>query len=206
MNSLTITNSTTETIYIAVFNKPNTPPSLNAQPFVITQIPPTHKTVITPHIYSVYVNYGDQTDPNGGKQTKPIEFYETTARFLVESVPSGPAGHDTIKVTQVFNDLVLNEIHIDNESDQGVWAHTTNSGIDIIPPQTVSPGSALLLNMTGSQAAPAGPIPVYYLAVISKPSGQENYEVVSTAQVQILLGQTGTVTGTEWTGYTISVS
>ncbi len=201
-SQITIINQTNEVIHVGVFKQPLGQASLKSIAWMIVAPPPAGgRTVISiPSNYGVYASYGNHQDPYSGYKTPTIEFSETTARFETVNVESPDKQVEGIILKQLFTQLVANEVHIDNNADQGVWGHITLDGSDLFAPQVIPPGTKLMEDIRGN---------VFYLAVLNKAvtAGQKiDVEVISDQVTPILQGQTATVTGSEWEGYAISVS
>jgi hypothetical protein len=102
-------------------------------------------------------------------------------------------------VTQNFNELVLNEVHIVNKYGMGVIGHVQLEGDDIYQPQVITPGGVLMEDIRSS----------LYLAVVSEFTykGQRLVQAeISLTEAEILEGQTAVITGSQWSGWGIEVA
>ncbi|HSR51507.1 MAG TPA: hypothetical protein VLV83_11805 [Acidobacteriota bacterium] len=205
MSTLTLINDTSEVVRVATFKKPVLNPTLNSIAWRIDEPPPNGgQTVIQiPQDYQVYANYSfdpnERNDPDAGNRTAIINFAEYTARFLVQSATSQDQRASAATITQVFTDLVMNEVRIENSFGYGVWGHVTKDGDDVYAPQVIWPGGVLMEDIRSS----------FYLAVVAQfvyKGDRLVDEEISLTETEVLEGGTATVTGSMWEGYQISVT
>jgi hypothetical protein len=202
--SIRIYNNTSENIRVAIFKKSYRQPTLGTVAWQIVEPPQGgFKIVPIPTTYEVFANYpGSGDDPNdsyAGYQTAQIALNSYTGRFIVNSTYTTDNQAVVASLTQVFTDLVPNEIHIENQAGFGVWGHITKSGADIFPPQIIAPGSVLIEDVR----------PTLYVAVVSQFVFQGSRlvdEEISATATPIIGGQNAAVTGSIWTGYNVSVT
>jgi len=197
MPNITINNKTVDNPMIGVFRRLIETPTLKAVAWKVL-LPPSQGSVVIPILdgYEAYVNYGDQSDPNGGIRTASIEFTGTAARFVVQS--EGQAKKTALVLKKSSKDPTPNQVSIANEAGEGVWGHITQLGSDIYPPQVIWPDGVLMEDIR----AP------YLLAIVGdrvKEGDRLIEEEVSRTQTPILPGQTAIVTGSRWDGYSIAV-
>jgi len=205
MSQLTIVSNSSDLLRVAIYKKPYRQPTLNTIAWKIVAPPPDggQTTVEIPDNYSVFVNYSFdpavRSDPNGGSRTPVLTFDEATARFDIAS-KSTEDNRDTVAIhSRSFNDLVMNEVHLDNQAGFGVWGHIQKDGADIFPARVISPGRTLIEDVRST----------LYLAVIDEFVSLGDrlvQEEISLTETPILEGQTATITGDEWQGYAIAVS
>lgn len=206
MSTITIVNNAdnNEVVRIAIYWSPATP-TLSTIPWrVVTPPPGGGQTIITiPDDFGVYANApspgNDPNDPNAGNRTDVLTFNEYTARFVIGTAASQDSQALTPTITQVFTDLVLNEVRIDNDFSSGVWTHITKDGSDIYAPQVVWPGAVRMVDIR----------PNLHLALVSQSNSSESRavdEVTTVAQTLIMEGQTASVVGSMWKGYSITVT
>ena len=203
MAQIGLINNTIENIRIAVFKKPYKAPSLKVVAWRIESLPNTggNTSVDIPSNYEVYINYsldpGIRNDPNGGIKTAPIKIDVQTAKFLVREEPTTDKGGKVATLNRVFNDVVGNEIQLENQASFGVWGHILLDSKDVYPPQVITPGRTLMEDVRS-------PI---YLAVIDEFVMRGNIikvEELSSSPVEVLTGDTVTITGDRWQGYSLA--
>ncbi len=204
MSQITIVNESPEVLRIAVYKKPYRQPTLNTIAWKIVALPADggRQNVQIPSTFGVFVNYSfdpvERDDPNAGVFTPTIAFDDTTAHFLVDSVKT-PDRRDAVAVlSRTFNDLVLNEVHLDNQAGFGVWGHIQKDGADIYPARVISPGRTLIEDLRST----------YYLAVVDEfvsIGDRLVQEEISVSETPVLEGQLATVTGDQWQGYAIAI-
>jgi hypothetical protein len=106
--------------------------------------------------------------------------------------------NSTITITQVSNDLVLNEIRIENRCEISVWGHIAKDGDDIYAPQVLWPGAVRMEDLRSS----------LFLAMVTQSIGKGSRledEATQLTEVEIVEGGAAVVTGSRWEGYTIQV-
>jgi hypothetical protein len=205
MSSITIFNSTTELVRIAIYKKPVLQPTLDTIAWQIIAPPPGGHTVVpVPDDFQVFAEYS--LDPNNPDPTAPdatvnttntVSFDETTARFQVLSVASQDKRASGSYIAQVFNDLELNEVRLENEFGLGVLSHIQKDGQDIYAPQVLWPGGVRIEDVRST----------LYLAVVSQfvyKGTRLVDEEISMTETPILEGGSATVTGSMWKGYAIA--
>jgi|GEM_PF-1679595 len=208
MPSITVVNATenNEVVRVAIYKKPVITPTLGTIAWRIVNPPPSGgQTVVNlPANYGVYANYptpgiDDPTDPSAGNRTAILSFGEVTARFLVNSANTQDRQASAASISQVFTGLVLNEVRIENNFSTGIWTHVTKDGDDVYAPQVLWPGGVRMEDIRAS----------LYLAVVSQfvfKGARLVDEETSLSETEVLEGQTATVTGSMWKGYTISIA
>lgn len=87
---------------------------------------------------------------------------------------------------------------MENNFGVGVWGHITKDGDEIYPPQVIWPSGIRMEDIRSS----------YYVAVVAQfvNKGARLVDAeISVTECEVLEGGTVTVTGSMWTGYSISV-
>lgn len=207
MSSITIVNFTqnNEVVRVAIYKKPVITPKLDTIAWRVVSPPPNGgQTVVNiPDEFAVYANYADsndnRNDPNAGNRTAVLPFGEVTARFLISSVSSQDMRASAASISQVFVNLVPNEVRVENKFDTGVWTHVTKDGDDIYAPQVLPPGSVRMEDVRST----------LYLAVVAQfvyKGTRLVDEEITLTETPILEGQTAVVTGSMWNGYEIATS
>lgn len=204
-SNLTVINGSTDLVRVAIYKKPSRQPSLQTIAWKIVAPPPLggQTTVAVPAAYQTFINYSfdpvERENPDGGNRTAPMSFDETTARFVVTSTTTDDGMQNVALLSRSFQDLVLNEVHLDNDAGFGVWGHILKDGADIFPPRVISPGRTLIEDVRST----------LYLALVDQFVYVGNrlvQEELDLTETPILEGQTATVTGNQWEGYAISVT
>jgi hypothetical protein len=207
MSTITIVNNADnyEVVRVAIYWRPVGATTLNTIAWRVVSPPPGGgQTVIAiPDNFGVYANYpsqgDDPNDPNAGNRTPILSFNEYTARFVIGTSVSQDSQVTTAAIAQVYTDLVLNEVRIDNDFSNGVWTHITKDGDDIYAPQVVWPGAVRIVDIR----------PSLNLAIVSpslSSAGRLADEVTTRVQTSIHEGETATVLGSMWKGYSITVT
>ena len=207
MSQITILNGTNELVRIAIYKKPVLMPTLASVAWQIIAPPPGGQTVVPiPEDYQAYAEYS--LDPNNPDPTSPtatvnktntVSFLETTARFQILSATSQDKKATGAYVNQVFNDLELNEVRLENNFALGVMSHIQKDGMDIFAPQVLWPGAVRIEDVRSS----------LYLAVVSQFVFHGNQlvdEEIQMTETPILEGGTALVTGSMWKGYSLVAS
>ncbi len=207
MSQLTIINDSTDLVRIAIYKKPVLQPTLQTIAWQIVAPPPGGQTVVPiPEDYQAFAQYSlDLNNPNPTNpnitvyQTNVLPFNETSARFIISSVLSQDTQSSGAVLAQVFTDLVLNEVRMENNFGIGVLSHIQKAGQDIYAPQVLWPGGVRMEDLRTT----------FYLAVV----GQFQYqgsnlvdEETQMTETPILEGGTATVTGSMWKGYSITTT
>lgn len=159
--------------------------------------------VDVPETYEAFVSYAidpaDRDDSQGLNQTCRLPFSELTARFKVGTANTQDLEKTAPEITQVFTDLMINQVRIDNHYSDGVWSHITQGGKEIFPPQVISPRAHRIEDLRAT----------FYVAVIDRfvENGTRLVDAeFSSEEMPILVGQTVTVTGSKWKGYELKVT
>ena len=88
-----------------------------------------------PATYEVFVNYpgpaDSKTNPYAGNQTVKLSLAQYTGNFIVTSATTPDSRDSVANITQTFQNLVPDEIHISNAAGFGVWSHITRGGTDV---------------------------------------------------------------------------
>lgn len=206
MSNITIVNSTAnaEVVRVAIYKKPQSQPDLQTIAWKIIAPPPNggSTVVVIPNTYEAFASYSfdpiERNSPYAGSRTQSLEFGENTARFLIDSVGSQDTRSNAASITQTFTGLVLNEVRMENNFGVGVWGHITKDGDEIYPPQVIWPSGIRMEDIRSS----------YYVAVVAQfvNKGARLVDAeISVTECEVLEGGTVTVTGSMWTGYSISV-
>lgn len=204
-NNVTIINSSNDLVRVAIYKKPSRQPSLNTIAWKIVAPPSLGglTTVPIPGNFSTFVNYSfdptERLNPNAGNQTAPLFFDETSARFVISSSSTQDRQQSVALMSQSFQNVVMNEVHLDNEAGFGVWGHIQLDGADIFPPRVISPGRTLMEDVRAT----------LFLAVIDQyvfVGDRLVQEELDLTETQIVEGQTAVVTGNQWDGYAITVT
>ena len=205
MSTITVINHTSETVRIAIYQKPVVQPTLATIAWQIIEPPPDGgQTVVNvPSDYQAYANYSyntiERNDPDSGNRTAVLPFSENTARFVISSVTSQDQHASAASIKQVFTDLVMNEVRMENQFNYGVWSHITKSGQDIYAPQILWPGGVRMEDIRST----------LYLAVVAQfvTSGSRLLdEEISITETPVVEGGSATVTGSMWAGYSIATT
>ncbi|MFC6632317.1 hypothetical protein [Microbulbifer taiwanensis] len=202
MSTITLVNESAELPRIAIYKKPIMRPSLQSVAWKIAEPPPGGEAVVTvPSDFKVFARYSK--DPNNPEATRyttnQIDFAELTANFVVTSVDSQDHQASGAETVQNFNELVLNEVHVENRYGMGVIGHIQQDDDDIYQPQVITPGAVLMEDIRSS----------LYLAVVSEFTykGQRLVQAeISLTETEILEGQTAVITGSQWSGWDIEVA
>jgi hypothetical protein len=207
MSQITIYNQTSELVRIAIYKKPVLTPTLETIAWQIIAPPPGGQTLVpVPEDYQVFAEYS--LDPNNPDPTAPgatvnttnvVEFSENTARFQALSVDSQDKRATGAKVVQLFSDLVLNEVRLENEFGLGLLSHIQKDNQDIFAPQVLWPGGVRIEDVRST----------LYLAVVSQfvyKGARLVDEEISMTETPILEGGAATVTGSMWKGYAIATA
>jgi len=203
MTQITIVNTTTEAVRIAVYRRPVLLPTLSTIAWRIVEPPPNGGQTIVqiPENYAVFANYSynevEREDPNAGNRTNVIQFAEDTARFIASPVPTQDRRANAATLTQSFDGLVMNEARIENQFGYGVWGHITKDGDDVYAPQVIWPGAVMMEDLRES----------FFLAVVGQFVSKGDrlvQEETSITETEILGGGTATVSGSKWKGYAIA--
>ena len=205
MSQITIINRTddSEVVRVAIYKKPILVPTLGTIAWRTVAPPPSGgKTVIqVPETYQTYANYSydpdERDDPTAGNQTQVITFTEATARFVIASATSQDTRASAATITQVFTDLILNEVRVENQFGYGVWSHITKDGDDIYAPQVLWPGAVRMEDVRSS----------FFLAVVAQFVNKGSRlvdEEISITETEVLEGGVAIVTGSKWKGYSLT--
>ena len=202
MAQITIVNNTSENIRVAIFKKPYKQPTLSTIAWEVVTAPQSGNTNIQlPSNYSVYVSYSNdpasRDDPNGGNKTVRLSIDEPTAKFIVVEKKENDQTSSIVALEKVFQDLVENEVHIVNQASFGVWGHAMLNDQDVYPPQIITPGRTLMEDVTSP----------HHIAVVDEFVNRGNVvkvEELSSLPIEILDGDTVTVTGNKWDGYSLN--
>ncbi|HSK81022.1 MAG TPA: hypothetical protein VLQ45_31505 [Thermoanaerobaculia bacterium] len=207
MSQITILNGTNELVRIAIYKKPVLQPTLQTIAWQIVAPPPGGQTVVPiPEDFQVYAEYSldpnnpDPTSPTATvNQTNTVNFDETTARFQIQSVSSQDKRAAGAYINQVFNDLQLNEVRLENNFGVGVLSHIQKDNVDIYAPQVLWPGAVRIEDVRST----------LYLAAVGQFVYQGSRlvdEEIQMTETAILEGGTALVTGSMWKGYSIVAS
>lgn len=204
MSQITIVNGTNELVRIAIYKKAVLQPTLDTIAWQIVAPPPGGQTVVPiPEDYQVFAEYSldpDNPDPTSPtatvNKTNVASFDVTTARFQLQSVVSQDKKATGGHINQVFNDLQLNEVRLENNFALGVLSHIQKDNLDIYAPQVLWPGAVRIEDVRST----------LYLAAV----GQFVYqgtrlvdEEIQMTETPILEGGTARVTGSMWKGYSL---
>lgn len=207
MSQITIVNATNELVRIAIYKKPVLQPTLETIAWQIVAPPPGGQTVVPiPEDYQVYADYS--LDPNNPDpisptatvdQTNTVSFDTTTARFQILSVTSQDRQATGAFINQVFSDLQLNAVQLENNFSVGVLSHIQKDKVDIYAPQVLWPGAVRIEDVRST----------LYLAAVGQFVYQGSRlvdEEIQMTETPILEGGTARVTGSMWEGYSIVAS
>ena len=202
MSSITIINQTAEPLRIAIFKHSHELPGLDAIVWQVVMPSPGGQTVVqVPDRFEVFGNYSSSPyelkDPTTENKTNTISISGYTGTF--EFTEANPEQIGTrISLAQTFDDLVPGEIRLRNTASIGVWGHIAFDGADIYAPQVIWPGGVMVEDVT----------PELWVALIPDlvtPGTIMKPEQAGGAAVEIREGQVATVTGSEATGYSVTV-
>jgi hypothetical protein len=204
-SQITILNNTdnNELVRVAIYKKA----TLKTIAWQIIAPPPGGQSVMPiPEEYQAYAEYS--MDPNSPDPTLPtatvyqtniVSFLQTTARFQILTPTSQDKRASGAYVSQVFNDLVSNEVRMENNFTLGVLSHIQKGGVDIFAPQVLWPGNVRIEDILST----------LYLAVVGQfvfLGSQLLDEDIQMTEMPILEGGTAVVTGSMWNGYSITVA
>ena len=202
MTTITLNNSTDETLRIAIYKKRIAQPTLDTIAWQIVDPGPGGVATVTiPEQFEVFGEYHLDPPKNQGPLycTNTVAFDELTARFVIGSEPSQDQRAEGAVITQSFTDLVLNEVRIVNNFGLGVIAHVQKNGADVYAPQVLWPGGLMLEDLRET----------FYLAIVSQFVFKGHRlvdEELSQTETPILEGGVATITGSMWEGYSITKS
>lgn len=207
MSQITILNATNELVRIAIYKKPTVTSLLSTIAWQIVAPPPSGQTVVPiPEDYRVYAEYSldpnnpDPTSPTATvNQTNALSFLEDTARFQILSATSQDKEATGGYIKQLFTDLELNKVRLENNFTVGVMSHIQKDNVDIFAPQVLWPGAVRIEDVRSS----------LYLAVVGQfvfRGTQLVDEDIQMTETPILEGGTAVVTGSMWQGYSIAAS
>ncbi len=200
MSKLILRNQTPEVVRLAVFKQPVINPTLATIAWLIAEPPPGGKqTIDIPDDLSVFAQYSnDLSNPsNLVCETAHIPFAETTASFNISSLMSQDSRASGAVITQTFNNLVMNEVRIYNNYSIGCLVTIAKNGDAIFAPQVIWPGGLLVEDVRSP----------FYVAVVSQFAYKGKrlvHEEFSQTQIEVLEGDSVTVTGTQWKGYSLA--
>ncbi|MEA9911581.1 hypothetical protein XcmpCFBP7700_02860 [Xanthomonas campestris] len=202
MSKITLINQTEETVRLALFQKPVKNPTLATIAWQIVAPPPGgSSTVDIPSDFSVQARYSnDPTNPsNLDTSTKPVTFSETSASFSIDGLVSQDRRANGAVINQTFTDMVLNEVRVVNNFSIGAETSIYRGGDAIYEAQVIWPGGLFLEDVRTSM----------YVAVISQFTykGQRLVqEELSLTETEVLEGGSLIVTGSMWTGYSLTAA
>ncbi|MBB3823471.1 hypothetical protein FHT03_003516 [Xanthomonas arboricola] len=202
MSKITLINQTDETVRLALFQKPVKNPTLATIAWQIVAPPPGgSSSVEIPSDFSVQASYSnDPTNPsNLDTSTKPVSFSETSASFSIDGLVSQDRRANGAVINQTFTDLVLNEVRVVNNFSIGAETTIYRGGDAIYEAQVIWPGGLFLEDVRTSM----------YVAVISQFTykGQRLVqEELSLTETEVLEGGSLIVTGSMWTGYSLTAA
>lgn len=201
MSTITLINNTAELVRLAVFKQPLVNPNLSTIAWRIAAPPPNGgmQTLQVPSNYQVFARYSnDPGNPSSlNCQTQTLSFDETTALFDINEVVSSDRRAIGASLTQRFDGLVVNEVRVNNNYALGAEVSITLDGAAIYPPQTLWPNGLFMEDVRST----------LYVAVISQPTFEGDrlvQEEISQTQMPVLLGGKIQISGSVWTGYTLS--
>lgn len=202
MASIKLINDTQENIRIAIFKKPYKSPSLKVMAWQTINPQQDCTQVEIPDIYEVYINYSldpaKRDDPYAGIKSNVINIDVQSARFLVTEGKT-PEGKTTVSLIRRYTGIVENEIQIENQASFGVWGHLLLNGLEVYPPQIISPGRTVIEDVTSP----------HFIAVSNEniiPGQIFHIESLKSDHIKIWDGITITVVGSKHTGYSITIS
>ncbi|MDC8744686.1 hypothetical protein NY751_01005 [Xanthomonas campestris] len=202
MSKITLINQTDETVRLALYQKPIRNPTLATIAWQVAAPPPGgSSTVDIPSDFSVQARYSnDPTNPsNLDTSTKPVSFSETSASFSIDGVVSQDRRANGAVLNQAFTDLVPSEVRVFNNFSIGAETTIYRGGDAIYEAQVIWPGSLFLENIESNM----------YVAVISQFTykGQRLVqEELSLTETEVPEGGSIVVTGSMWTGYSLTVA
>jgi len=202
MATIKLVNNTQENIRIAIFKKPYKAPSLKVVAWHIEPLPIKGKKEITiPTHYEIYINYSldpkERDDPQGGTKTAAITIDTHTACFIVKEEHLDVKQDAAVVLERVFTDVVANEIQIENQASFAVWGHILLDGRDVHPPQIITPGRTLMEDVRS-------PLHAAVTDEYASPGDIFKPEALLSESKEILTGDTVTISGSKWDGYSLS--
>ncbi|PPT84086.1 hypothetical protein XarzCFBP7410_09195 [Xanthomonas arboricola pv. zantedeschiae] len=202
MSKITLINQTDETVRLALFQKPVMNPTLATIAWQIVAPPPGGSSAIDiPTDFSVQASYSnDPTNPsNLDTSTKPASFSETSASFSIDGVVSQDRRANGAVLNQAFTDLVPSEVRVFNNFSVAAEITISRGGDALYEAQVIWPGSLFLENIESSM----------YVAVVSQFTykGQRLVqEELSLTETEVLESGSLIVTGSMWTGYSLTAA
>lgn len=202
MSKITLINQTNETVRLALFQKPVLNTHLATIAWQIVAPPPGgSSTVDIPSDFSVRARYSnDPANPsNLDMSTKPVSFSETSAAFSIDGVVSQDRRANGAVINHSPDDLVLNEVRVINNFSIGAEATIYRGEDAIYEAQVIWPGGLFREDVRTSM----------YVAVISQFAykGQRLVqEELSLTETEVPEGGSLIVTGSKWTGYSLTVA
>ncbi|MEA9562724.1 MULTISPECIES: hypothetical protein [unclassified Xanthomonas] len=202
MSKITLINQTNETVRLALFQKPIRNPTLATIAWQVVAPPPGGSSIVDiPPDFSVQARYSnDPTNPsNLDTSTKPVSFSETSASFSIDGVVSQDRRANGAVINHSPDDLVLNEVRVVNNFSIGAETTLYRGGDAIYEAQVIWPGGLFLEDLRTSM----------YVAVISQFTykGQRLVqEELSLTETEVPEGGSLIVTGSMWTGYSLTAA
>ncbi|KHL59196.1 hypothetical protein OZ10_02825 [Xanthomonas cannabis pv. cannabis] len=195
-------NQTNETVRPALFQKPVMNPTLATIAWQVVAPPPGgSSTVDIPSDFSVQARYSnDPTNPsNLDTSTRPVSFSETTAAFSIDHFVLQDGRANGAVINQTFTHLFPDKVCVVNNYSIGAETAIYRGGDAIYEAQVIWPGGLFLEDLRTNM----------YVAVISQFTykGQRLVqEELSLTETEVLEGGTLIVTGSMWTGYSLSAA
>ena len=201
MTHVTLVNRTNEVVRLALFMAPVLNPTLDTIAWKVVSPPPGGSTVIEiPDDFAVLARYSrDPANPSElDMQTAAVAFAEFTANFAIEGATSVDGRAIGAVIRQQFTDLVMNEVRVVNHYPIGVELSILKDGSPIHAPRVLWPGAMSMEDIRGA----------IHVAVVSQfvfAGERLVQEEIGLTQVELPPNGTLVVTGSMWTGYTLSV-
>lgn len=200
MSAITLINETGETVRLALFQRPVWNPTLATVAWQIAAPPPGGRSVVQmSDDFELRVRYSH--DPNRpdnlDTSAKPVAFNETTAVFTIDKAPMRDGVGGAAVINRSFTGMVFKEVRVLNNFSIGVEAALIRGQDAMFEPQVIWPGGLFIEDVGASM----------YVAVVSQFTykGQRLVqEEISQTQAEVLAGDSLIVTGSMWTGYSLT--
>jgi hypothetical protein len=205
MSQIIFKNNSKEPVRLAMYKKYDAQPDLRTIAWKSFAVSPNGGTypITIPESYEAYASYStdlvDRENPYAGIRTGRIAFTENTAHFLIDGVEDQDGAFDVPAISQVFTNMVVSQVRMDNNCNMAVWSHVTQGGTEIFAPRLIPPKGHRSEDLRAT----------YYVAVVA-----DFVEVGSCMldadfccpEAAVSDGQTVTISGSRWYGYEVTAS
>lgn len=198
MSTITIVNDADDIPPIGLFQKAYNIPKFIVPWKIVRPTQGGRCKITIPVLYDVFVQSGDEDDPNGGCRSNVVPLTDFTANLVLQAGAATDNSAACPHLSFSNDPPVQNQINIENATLAGVWAHVMSEGTDILPTQVLTGQSTIMYDVRQT----------YFVAVVNTfvQEGQRiREEELTTRPVPILIGGTATVAGNRWSTYTLTV-